>query len=386
MPRARPLLLLLAALLAAQRGAALTLKLYKNKECTGPSMTKALATGYCYAGFAVMQCSSTYSGGPWATIEWFNDTTYCKGLPRGTATVYGTTCVPFWPLISESPVLGNVQLWAVISEPTCDSDPLARDTLNQIPSVPLVLQVFNNTNCSASSGAVFVDFPSTAALATSNAESHCHDGRSLATVGWTAECPQQRYKTFTGVEDCATEPFQYTNCETTLCNSSVQSVAATWRGFTLSASGSANGGTIVTVYADSACAQKLYGIQFYRSGTGTGTGTCFVPGGPNTFFAGSSPIQGPTFFSGTSPNQAGPLAVSFMFVAPKPFSVGAQASLGAGKLPGLQVQGFWDTSCLQQAFEYPAVYPGECSAGSAVIDWGGNWSDPFGHDQGKCQT
>ena len=75
-----------------------------------------------------------------------------------------------------------------------------------------------------------------------------------------------------------------------------------------------------------------------------------------------------------------------MFVAPKPFSVGAQASLGAGKLPGLQVQGFWDTSCLQQAFEYPAVYPGECSAGSAVIDWGGNWSDPFGHDQGKCQT
>jgi hypothetical protein len=115
-----------------------------------------------------------------------------------------------------------------------------------------------------------------------------------------------------------------------------------------------------------------------------GTGTCFVPGGPNTFF-GAGPIQGP-IFSGNSPNQAGPLAVSFKFVAPKPFSVGAQASLGTGKLPGLQVQVFFDTSCLQQAYEYSAVYPGECSAGAAVIDWGGNWSDPFGHDQGECQT
>jgi hypothetical protein len=86
----------------------------------------------------------------------------------------------------------------------------------------------------------------------------------------------------------------------------------------------------------------------------------------------------------SSPVQSGLVGASFMFVAPQPFSVGAQASLGTGRLPGLELQFFVDSSCLNQLLQTP-VYPGECTGGQAVIDWGGNWSDPFGADQAWMQ-
>ena len=363
MPRARPLLLLLAALLAAQRGAALTLKLFKNKECTGIPMTKALTTGACYAGFALMQCSST-DGTPWVTIEWFNDTTYCKGQPRGAATVYGAKCVPFWPQPVDSPILGNVQLWAVISEPTCASDPLA--LVKDASGRPLVLKIFSNTNCNASNGTVLIDFPSTAqGLSPLNPSQACHDGRSLATISWTDSCPRQRFKYFSGCDPlwaASLNGTSFSNCnkDVHLCNSTVSA----WRGRSYSLFN--YNGLTVTAFGDSVCGALLYAWIFPYAAVVADA--CYAPGKGGMYFY-SSPVQGATL-----------AGASFMFVAPQPFSVGAQASLGTGKLPGLDLQYFVESSCVDQRHSIP-VYPGECSAGRAVLDYGGNWSDPFGTDQ-----
>lgn len=72
---------------------------------------------------------------------------------------------------------------------------------------------------------------------------------------------------------------------------------------------------------------------------------------------------------------------SFMLVTPQPFAVGAQAILGSGKLPGLVMSWFGDVNCKYQygaGWSSQAMFPGECSSTWAMIDYGGDWTDPFG--------